>query len=208
MKILFEKEHEMKKRIIIGLLATFMLAATVVGCGNRQEVTGSTPAVIEDTIVETNEIPTEGGETETVNSDEESWPALSLQFGYDGPVYTATLEQNDTAAMLIRYTRQGEYNLPIYTYENYENEDVLQFYDIPSRYDIPSETVHVTEEKAGELYYSSPNRVILFYQDANVEGDFTKIGQIDDIEGLVDAVRNNKPLVDWDCLVIPVRVIE
>ena len=135
-------------------------------------------------------------------------PGMTMQFGYDGPIYTVELEDNDTAVTLADYAARGEYNLPIYTYEDYENEDVLQFYDIPSRYEIPDDAQHYTEEKAGELYYSYPNRVILFYQDAQIEGDYTKIGTLTSTEGLVDAVRNNEPLEDWNCLVIPVRVTE
>ena len=63
-------------------------------------------------------------------------------------------------------------------------------------------------EVSGELYYSYPNRVILFYQDAQIEGDYTKVGTLTTTEGLVDAVRNNEPLENWNCLVIPVRVTE
>lgn len=199
----------MKKKIVKVLFATFMMTAIVTGCGSRQAET-DTVEIIEEDVVKTED--TEAVQNATAEGDaiaeEASWPAITLQFGYDGPVYTAVLEDNDTAALLARYTSQGEYNLPIYTYENYENEEVLQFYDIPGRYEIPSDPVHVTEEKAGELYYSSPNRVILFYQDANVEGDFTKIGEIQDTEGLAEAVQNNEPLEDWNCLVIPVRVVE
>lgn len=137
----------------------------------------------------------------------EDMPGMTIQFGYDGPIYSVQLEANDTAATLADYASRGEYNLPIYTYENYENEEVLQFYDIPSRYEVPAETEHYTEEKAGELYYSYPNRIVLFYQDAQVEADYTRIGTLTRTEGLVDAVTRNEPLDDWDCLVIPVRVI-
>lgn len=48
----------------------------------------------------------------------------------------------------------------------------------------------------------------LFYQDAQIEADYTKIGTLTTTEGLVDAVRDNEPLRDWNCLVIPVRVTE
>lgn len=135
-------------------------------------------------------------------------PGMTMQFGYDGPIYTVELENNDTAATLADFAARGEYNLPIYTYENYENEDVLQFYDIPSRYEIPDEAQHYTKEKAGELYYSYPNRVILFYQDVKFEGDYTKIGTLTTTEELVDAVRDNEPLRGGNCLVILVRVTE
>lgn len=52
--------------------------------------------------------------------------------------------------------------------------DVMQYYDVSSRYDIPSNPETVTSEKAGEVYYSDPNRIVLFYHDA---GDYRGIYQ-------------------------------
>ena len=204
-----------------GLLATGLLA----GCGQEAEAPEEPPI---DVIVGSDasdspaqadaEGDTDGtgtaqgadaADSESAGSSSQSGlPDMTMQFGYDGPIYTVELEDNDTAATLADFAARGEYNLPIYTYQNYENEEVLQFYDIPSRYEIPDEPEHYTEEKAGELYYSYPNRVILFYQDAQIEGDYTKIGTLTTTEGLVDAVRDNEPLRDWNCLVIPVRVVE
>ena len=198
--------------VTCGLLATGLLT----GCGQGTEDPGEPPreviegsnASISPALADAAGNNTETDSTSTENDSQNSMPGMTMQFGYDGPIYTVELEDNDTAATLADYAARGEYNLPIYTYQNYENEEVLQFYDIPSRYKIPDDPQHYTEEKAGELYYSYPNRVILFYQDAQVEGDYTKIGALTTTEGLVDAVRDNEPLVDWDCLVIPVRVTE
>lgn len=202
--------------VTCGLLMGILLT----GCGREETAPAAPPReVIEgDDASEASsqadeaEEASDGTVAETQSASAESsangMPGMTMQFGYDGPIYTVELEDNDTAATLADYAARGEYNLPIYTYEDYENEDILQFYDIPSRYEIPDDAQHYTEEKAGELYYSYPNRVILFYQDAQIEGDYTKIGTLTSTEGLVDAVRDNEPLRDWNCLVIPVRVTE
>lgn len=208
----------MKRKMVAVLLACgLMTGSLLTGCGREEAAPAAPPReVIEgsdasessaqtDEAADGTESGTESASAESAGND---MPGMTMQFGYDGPVYTVELEDNDTAATLADYAARGEYNLPIYTYEDYENEEVLQFYDIPSRYEIPDDAEHYTEEKAGELYYSYPNRVILFYQDAQVEGDYTKIGTLTSTEGLVDAVRNNEPLEDWNCLVIPVRVVE
>ena len=207
----------MKRKMIATFVTCGLLTVGLLtGCGQGTEDPGEPPKeVIEGSNASVSPAPadaagnnTETDSTTTENDSQNSMPGMTMQFGYDGPIYTVELEDNDTAATLADYAARGEYNLPIYTYQNYENEEVLQFYDIPSRYQIPDDPQHYTEEKAGELYYSYPNRVILFYQDAQVEGDYTKIGALTTTEGLVDAVRDNEPLVDWDCLVIPVRVTE
>lgn len=212
-----------RKMIAIFMTCGLLTAGLLTGCGQkaaapdeppREVIEGNDASGSSESSVQTDAAGNSGGiESETDSpsagsGSQSGIPGMTMQFGYDGPIYTVELEDNDTAATLADYAARGEYNLPIYTYENYENEEVLQFYDIPSRYQIPDEPQHYTEEKAGELYYSYPNRVILFYQDAQIEGDYTKIGTLTTTEGLVDAVRDNEPLEYWDCLVIPVRVTE
>lgn len=220
----------MKRKMIATLVTCGLLTSGLLsGCGQRAAAPAEPPRdVIEGSSssaasAQTNADASAGvtdigavtdidADTDTNSAAESSnqgdLPNMTMQFGYDGPIYTVVLEDNDTAATLADFAARGEYNLPIYTYENYENEDILQFYDIPSRYEIPAEAEHYTEEKAGELYYSYPNRVILFYQDAQVEADYTKIGTLTTTDGLVDAVTSNVPLDYWDCLVIPVRVVD
>ena len=206
----------MRRKMIVTLAACGLLTTGLLtGCGREAAAPSEPPReVIEGSDASGSSAQTEEEENtdvagaDSAESSQNDMPGMTMQFGYDGPIYTVELEDNDTAATLADFAVRGEYNLPIYTYENYENEDVLQFYDIPSRYEIPDDPQHYTEEKAGELYYSYPNRVILFYQDAQIEGDYTKIGTLTTTEGLVDAVRDNEPLEYWDGLVIPVRVIE
>ena len=208
----------MKRKMIATLLTCGLLTGSLLtGCGREEAAPAEPPREViegddasESSVQTEAESDTDAADTESasVESSSNDMPGMTMQFGYDGPIYTLELEDNDTAATLADFAARGEYNLPIYTYEDYENEEVLQFYDIPSRYEITDDAQHYTEEKAGELYYSYPNRVILFYQDAQIEGDYTKVGTLTTTDGLVDAVRNNEPLRDWDCLVIPVRVTE
>ncbi|MBR1422737.1 MAG: hypothetical protein IJ571_04765 [Ruminococcus sp.] len=37
---------------------------------------------------------------------------------------------------------------------------------------MPSAPEYIAAEKSGEVYYSSPNRIMLFFGDAEKEGDF------------------------------------
>ena len=73
----------------------------------------------------------------------------------------------------------------------------MQYYDIPSRYEIPSGAETVTSVKAGDVYYSEPNRIILFYHDAEVTGEYTKVGTIDVTDEFVKAVEENPVLEGW-----------
>lgn len=137
-----------------------------------------------------------GYEEEDIFADGEI-PNVEVTFGNGGETFTATIENNETAIELVRNITSSGRNLPIYNYDDFEGYEYFQYYDIPSRYDIPSNPTHVTEEKVGEIYYSEPNRVMIFYRDANIEGDFTKVGQIQNTEGLTEAVENNPVLEGW-----------
>jgi len=53
------------------------------------------------------------------------------------------------------------------------------------------------EEKAGTVYYSEPNRIILFYQDAEVSAEYTAVGYFDHNDEFLKAVIQN--LKDAGC---------
>ena len=55
----------------------------------------------------------------------------------------------------------------------------------------------ITEESAGMVYYSEPNRIILFYQDAEVAAEYTPVGYFDYSEEFLEAVQNNPVLEGW-----------
>ena len=80
----------------------------------------------------------------------------------------------------------------------------MQYYDIPSRYDIPSNPEVITSQKAGEVYYSAPNRIVLFFGDAQVYGEYTKIGYFDNTQEFKTAVENNPVLEGWGNKIIQI----
>ncbi len=122
---------------------------------------------------------------------------LKLTFGYEGSTFTLHLYDNDTALAIARHVGTADWNLPIYHYDDYENWEYFQYYDIPSHYEIPDGSDKVKSEKGGEVYYSHPNRIILFYNDAEIEGTYTKIGYFDYTDDFVTAVEENPVLEGW-----------
>lgn len=57
----------------------------------------------------------------------------------------------------------ADWHLPIYHYDDYDNWEVMQYYDISRRYEIPSDDARaVTSEKADEIYYSEPYHPVLW----------------------------------------------
>ena len=52
-------------------------------------------------------------------------------------------------------------------------------------------------EKAGEVYYSEPNRIVLFYHDGEISGEYTLVGRFEVTEEFTSAVENNPVLEGW-----------
>lgn len=175
----------MQKKIVSFVLSVIFIL-TITGCsGDSAE---GTP----------NNTPTPGNSS-SVRGDESTATTktqLELRFG-ESDAFVVHLYDNETAAAIAEYVGTADWRLPINHYDDYDNWEVMQYYDVPSRYEIPSAPEEITEEKAGAVYYSEPNRIVLFYQDAEVSGEYTPVGYIDDTEGLRSAVENNPVVPGW-----------
>lgn len=203
------KKYTTKKTALM-LAAAAMLTAMLSGCGGSQDegrVSGST---VETTITGSAQADSAVSAGSTVNeaADSVTVNEVEIRFGDDGAPFVMHLEDNDTATAIARHVGTSEWRLPIYDYDNFENWEVMQYYDIPSRYEIPSNSETVTSEQAGDVYYSEPNRIILFYQDGEVTGDYTKIGTIEHTEEFRAAVENNPVLEGWGNKIVRISSME
>lgn len=183
------------KKIFL-LIPALTIAAALTGCGNSDNaqsasLTTSISAVTESVASDTSSAETSISEALSSATD------LEVKFGHEGEPFTLHLYENETAAAIARHVGTANWQLPIYHYDDYENWEVMQYYDIPSRYEIPSEPETVTSEKAGEVYYSEPNRIILFFGDAEVNSEYTRVGYFDYTEEFKNAVENNPVLEGW-----------
>lgn len=174
------------------------VSAPVVGSsnGNSESSGSSTETASNNRSESTN---TESSSESGIPSESSQSEAgtLKVSFGDSGSPFTLHLYDNDTAAAIARHIGTAEWRLPIYHYDDYDNWEVMQYYDIPSRYEIPSAAESITSEKAGEVYYSEPNRIVLFFGDAQVSGEYTKVGYFDYSEEFRTAVENNPVLEGW-----------
>lgn len=133
---------------------------------------------------------------------------LTVRFGNSGAPFTMYLEDNDTAAAIARHVGSADWRLPIYHYDDYDGWESFQYYDIPSRYEVPSNAETVTSEKAGEVYYSEPNRIVLFYHDAEISGEYTLVGRFDVTDEFTSAVENNPVLEGWGNKIVQISAGE
>jgi hypothetical protein len=136
-----------------------------------------------------------------------SGTTLTLRFG-GGEEFTINMYDNDTANKIAEYVGTAAWQLPIYHYDDYDGWESYQYYDIPSRYEIPDGSQSVTSQKAGAVYYSHPNRIILFYQDASISSEYTPVGYIDFSQDLIDAVENNPVVEGWGNKIVQISAGE
>lgn len=186
----------MRKKIFAILCSVLTVGVVLAGCGNPN----AAPDSAENTAESSNPSAlSEVNDSENESDDEfiQTKTELTVRFGDEGEPFIIHLYDNDTAAAIAGHVGTSDWRLPIYHYDDYDNWEVMQYYDIPSRYEIPSATERVTEEKAGTVYYSEPNRIVLFYQDAKVSAEYTPVGYFDYSEEFVQAVQDNPVLEGW-----------
>lgn len=193
----------MKKNILKNNLPALVFIFVIVsfaGCGSssddrNMDKSSDTPKLTTENSSGTNL----GTDSDTGDESESSVAAaeLTVSFGDDGAPFVLHLYDNDTARAIAHHVGTADWRLPIYHYDDYENWEVMQYYDIPSRYEIPSAPETITEETAGTVYYSEPNRIILFYGDAEMTGEYTPVGYFDNTGEFRSAVENNPVLEGW-----------
>lgn len=190
-------KNSVMRKFTVGFLVMLFSSAVLNGCGKSEA--DNTLSVSEDnTTADASGSQNDILDEYETQQESSGVPAeLEVRFGDDGQVFMMHLETNETAAAIANYVGSSDWRLPIYEDEEDADYDVLQYYDIPSRYDIPSNPETVTSVLAGEVYYSDPNRIVLFYHDAEITGEYTKIGTFDATEEFVSAVEENPVLEGW-----------
>lgn len=203
----------MKKRLFTVLSLVLVSGVMLAGCANSSQDNSSDDSVVsarddssgssDISAPPSEDVSAENSSAAEGDTDKQA-AELTARFGYEGKSFTLYLYDNDTAAAIARHVGSSSWNLPIYHYDDFDNWEVMQYYDIPSRYEIPSAPEEITSEKAGEVYYSEPNRIILFYHDAEVSAEYTPVGYFDATDELIEAVENNPVLEGWGNKIISI----
>lgn len=217
-----KKNHYKTKKGMKMIAAMVLSAVLLAGCGqddgedDRDTIADAGGAGVIETQRPEDTAGTEGtadteGTSGTENQDDQNQTAetgstqLEVRFGDNGKAFMMTLLDNETAAAIARYVGTSDWRLPIYERDDDVDYSVLQYYDIPSRYDIPSDNPEtVKEAKAGDVFYSDPNRIVLFYHDAELSAEYTKIGTFDATEEFVTAVEETPVLEGWGNKIIQI----
>lgn len=193
----------MNKKILITMLLA--AAITLTGCGNSAPDTGNASQTqnSDAAAASSGSSQNTSSAAQTSNAPADGQPpkldgqTLNVRFGSAGSPFTLYLYDNTTAAAIARHVGTADWQLPIYHYDDYTGWENFQYYDVPSRYEIPSNTENITQAKCGEVYYSEPNRIVLFYHDAEISSEYSRVGYFEPTDEFVSAVENNPVLEGW-----------
>lgn len=184
----------MKKTIskiaALSILSTLVLSN--IGCANsvNQVPMGTSNNIVSSITTETTQIAKTSNETF-------SGKTLNVKLGYDGKTYVLELFNNQTAEDIYNHVSLATWNLPIYEFSGYDNADKYQYYDIPSRYKVTSNPESINIEQVGDVYYSEPNRMIMFFRNAEIPVNYTKVGKIKIDNDFTKNVEENPTLQGW-----------
>lgn len=182
----------MRKAIISLLLSTLLIVALVSCSTEKQDAAGR---------LDSSNVEPGAPASDTAGE-------LTVRFGDGGEPFTLYLEDNETAAAIARHVGSADWRLPIYHFDDYDGWEPFQYYDIPSRYEVPSNAQTVTAEQAGQVYYSEPNRIVLFYHDAEISREYTLVGHFDATEEFITAVEENPVLEGWGNKIVSISAEE
>lgn len=183
------------KKIISKITALSILSTLVlsnIGCANsvNQVPMGTSNNIVSSITTETTQIAKTGYETF-------SGKTLNVKLGYEGKTYVLELFNNQTAEDIYNHVSLATWNLPIYEFSGYDNADKYQYYDIPSRYKVTSNPESINIEQVGDVYYSEPNRMIMFFRNAEIPVNYTKVGKIKIDNDFTKNVEENPTLQGW-----------
>ena len=187
-------KQNMVKKMMGAMMVLTLTTGMLAGCsGDNGEDIGDTTEFQSESTQITEDGGTDLADTEMGAASTE----LVVHFGDDGEPFTMHLEDNETAQAIARHVGTSDWRLPVYDRDDDVDYSVMEYYDIPSRYEIPSNPETVTEAKVGDVFYSDPNRIVLFYRDAQISEEYTKVGTFDATEEFVSAVEDNPVLEGW-----------
>lgn len=187
-------KQNMVKKMMGAMMVLALTAGMLAGCsGDNGDDTGDATEIQSENTQITEDSGTDLADTEMGAASTE----LVVHFGDDGEPFTLYLEDNETAQAIVRHVGTSDWRLPVYDADDDVDYSVMEYYDIPSRYEIPANPENVTEAKAGDVFYSNPNRIVLFYKDAQISEEYTKVGSFDATEEFVSAVEDNPVLEGW-----------
>lgn len=173
------------KRVLSAVILVMLILS---GCAAQSQSERSTEAFSESTEGKSstvmNETETET-ETETKN-DMSTEQKIKITVG--SKTFTATLENNASAKELVE-------RMP-FTVNMHELNGNEKYYQFPDSF--PSDPRSFDTIKAGDLMLYQSDYLVVFYENHSTTYDYTRLGVIDNADGLAEALGSGSAQVTFE----------
>lgn len=134
--------------------------------------------------VEETPAPDHTEEPEETTQPDSAIPDVHVRFGTTE--FDVVLYDSATKELLMSQLSPSEMMLPT----SYDMDNVCKYYDIPSRYlsYMGIVTEEITEVQAGDMLINEDGRLFLYYEDAEISGDYMRVGYVKDMTGIAEAL--------------------
>lgn len=167
------------------LSAVILVMLVLSGCAAQSQSERSTEAFSESTEGSSTEMNETETETETKN-DMSTEQKIKITVG--SKTFTATLENNASAKELVE-------RMP-FTVNMQELNGNEKYYQFPDSF--PSDPRSFDTIKAGDLMLYQSDYLVVFYEDHSTTYDYTRLGVIDNADGLAEALGSGSAQVTFE----------
>ncbi len=170
------------KRVLSAVILVMLILS---GCAAQSQYERSTEAFSESTEGSSTEMNETETETETKN-DMSTEQKIKITVG--SKTFTATLENNASAKELVE-------RMP-FTVNMQELNGNEKYYQFPDSF--PSDPSSFDTIKAGDLMLYQSNYLVVFYENHSTTYDYTRLGVIDNADGLAEALGSGSAQVTFE----------
>ncbi|NGM18118.1 hypothetical protein GMI70_08980 [Eggerthellaceae bacterium zg-893] len=121
--------------------------------------------------------PSEAAEA-TEASDE--LPVITLSF--NGAQYDLVMDDTATSRELLALVPSSRMALP----PSHDRDGVWKYYDMATG--VSEDPEPLESAQAGDVLLDGPDRLILVYEDTPLDGSYTHVGTVEDVDGLAEAL--------------------
>ncbi len=113
---------------------------------------------------------------------------LTMTLTINGTAFSATLEDNETSQALVAMLPMTLSMSELNRNEKYCYLDTT----------LPQDATNPGTIQAGDIMLYGSDCLVLFYKSHSTRYSYTRIGRLDDVEGLSDAVGADSVQVNWE----------
>lgn len=177
------------KKLGVMMSALLVLAIVLAGCGKSSGNGGTGTGTVPTPAPITNETQSPQSETaaeDNTNADSDrldDTDTFNLYLTANEQEFTVVFYDTDTNRRLVSEIPD---NNPLSLSPCYDVDETHKYYDLPSKY--PTNPEEIESVQAGEILMDSGDRLLLYYQDAKTNGNYTRIGYFEDATGVAEAM--------------------